>query len=384
MSASLPAFPSRRQFLHLAGSAATLVLCARSAGPLRAAAPVAAPDTPAPLGDDFDLSRWLQPVPPQAIFEEPGYFVWCGTMVRGDDGRCHLYYSRWRSEEGFAAWVTHSEVAHAVADHPLGPYRHADVALPARGPQFWDGHCTHNPAVFRHGGKYYLYYTGNYGDRQKVKGLNWSHRNHQRVGVAVADRPGGPWRRSDRPLIEPTPGFHDALMGANPSVLARPDGTIQLIYKAVALAKPLPFGGPVVHVVATAPAPTGPFTKRPDPVFTHEGAMFPAEDPYIWREDGRYWAVVKDMRGYFTKAGRSLALMRSDDGLAWRPAAQPLVSRTEFRRADGTVQKLAALERPQLWFDRGEPAVLFCAASIGAEMQSSSTCNVAIPLRRPA
>jgi hypothetical protein len=60
------------------------------------------------------------------------------------------------------------------------------------------------------------------------------------------------------------------------------------------------------------------------------------------------------------------------------------VSRTEFRRADGTVQKLSALERPQLWFDRGEPAVLFCAASIGVEMQSSTTFNVAIPLRRPA
>jgi hypothetical protein len=383
MNTPPPAAPTRRQFLRLAGATATLAACGASMARLRAAAPVADAGS-APLGDDFDLSRWLQPVPPQALFEEPGYFVWCGTMVRADDGRCHLYYSRWPSAEGFAAWVTHSEVAHAVADHPLGPYRHVDVALPARGPQFWDGHNTHNPAVFRHGGRYYLYYTGNYGDRQKVTGLNWSHRNHQRVGVAVADRPEGPWRRFDRPLIEPTPGFHDALMGANPSVLARPDGTIQLIYKAVALTKPLPFGGPVVHVVATAPAPTGPFTKRPDPVFTHEGAMFPAEDPFIWREGGRYWAVVKDMRGYFTKAGRSLALMRSDDGLAWRPAAQPLVSRTEFRRADGTVQKLAALERPQLWFDRDEPAVLFCAASIGAEMQSSSTFNVAIPLRRPA
>jgi hypothetical protein len=59
------------------------------------------------------------------------------------------------------------------------------------------------------------------------------------------------------------------------------------------------------------------------------------------------------------------------------------VSRTEIRRADGTVQKLTALERPQLWFDRGEPAVLFCAASVGVEMQAQSTFNVAIPLRRP-
>lgn len=368
--------PGRRDFLKWTAAGTTAALAWRGHGDMRAATNRA--------GGDLDPSRWLQPVPPHAIFTEPGYYVWCGTMVRGADGRCHLYYSRWRGKEGFAAWVTHSEVARAVSEHPLGPYRPAGVVLPARGPEFWDGHCTHNPTIMTHAGKFYLYYMGNRGDRKKTQGLNWSHRNNQRIGVAVADAPEGPWRRFDRPLIDTTPGFHDALMCSNPAVMLRADGSFEMIYKGVADKKPMPFGGPVVHIAATAGSPTGPFKKHPDALFTHEGATFPAEDPFVWRDGDQYWAIVKDMKGYFTQAGRSLALMHSRDGYAWRPAAHPLVSRTEIRRTDGTVQKLHALERPQVWFDRGEPAILFCAASVAAETKAETTFNVAIPLVRPS
>jgi hypothetical protein len=92
---------------------------------------------------------------------------------------------------------------------------------------------------------------GNTGDRNKVSGLNWSHRNNQRIGVAVADSPAGPWKRFDKPLIDTTPGFHDAQCLANPTVTERPDGGYLMVYKAVAEKKPQPFGGPVVHIVAT-------------------------------------------------------------------------------------------------------------------------------------
>ena len=332
---------------------------------------------------DFDLARWIQPVPGHAIFREPGYHVWCGTMIRSRDGRCHLYYSRWRSGEGFLAWVTHSEIAHAVADNPLGPYHPVDVALPARGPKFWDGHCTHNPTILESGGRWYLYYMGNRGDRQPSEGLNFSHRNNQRIGVAVADSPGGPWQRFDAPLIDATPGFHDALCCANPAVIRRAGGGFLMVYKAVANQRPLPFGGPVTHVVATSASPEGPFAKMPAPVFTKPGADFPAEDPCLWHQDGAYMAVVKDMNGFFTNEGRSLALMQSRDGMDWNPAKNTLVSKTEYTADDGRRIPLHVLERPQLWLDRGEPAVLFCAASADPQPNGGETFNIAIPLRRP-
>jgi hypothetical protein len=363
---------TRRQFLQFTG----LAVGAGLGGFFPRAAAALRPS------HELDLHACLQPVPDRAVFSVPGYHVWCGTMVRSRDGTCHLFYSRWPIKEGFMAWVTHSEVAHATADNPLGPYRHRGVVLPARGAEHWDGHCTHNPTVLAHGGRYYLYYMGNRGDRKPSDGqLNWSHRNNQRIGVAVADAPEGPWRRSDTPLIDVTPGFHDALMCSNPAVCIRPEGDVLMIYKAVGARDPAPFGGPVVHVVATAPQPMGPFAKRPDPVFTRTGVAFPAEDPFIWHDGERYWGIVKDMKGYFTGAGRSLALMQSANGFDWVPARHALVSTTEIGREDGTRQPLHALERPQLWLENGRPSVLFCAASLSREAGPNGSFNVGIPLR---
>jgi hypothetical protein len=328
---------------------------------------------------DLDLGARLQPVPRTAVFRDPEYYIWCGSMVRGDDGLCHLYTSRWPRALGFAAWVTHSEIAHAVAAQPLGPYTHRDVALPARGRDFWDGLCTHNPTILRFGSKYYLYYMGNTGDGVAMPTINWTHRNHQRVGVAVADHPNGPWQRFDQPLIAVTPGFHDALMASNPSVCARPEGGYLMVYKAVDVRGTPPFGGPVVHVAATSASPTGPFTKHPAAVFAKAGVAFPAEDPFIWWGPDRYWAVVKDNAGHFTGAGRSLVLFESADGLDWRLARHPLVSTLQLRWDDGTVQPLAALERPQVFLEAGRPAVLFRAAS--ADPGYGHSFNLQIPLR---
>lgn len=329
-------------------------------------------------GTPLDLSACIRPTPRSAKFADPGHHTWGGSMLRDRDGTCHLLYSRWPLERGFNAWVTHSEIAHAVADHPLGPYRHVDVALPTRGAEFWDGLCTHNPTAIEVDGRYYLYYMGNTGDGQVTEGLNWVHRNNQRIGVAVADHPRGPWRRMGVPVIDVggDPDAPDALMASNPSVTRRPDGGFLMVYKAVGLQRELPFGGPVVHCVATADSPTGPFRKHPGVVFTKEGVDFPAEDPWIWWQGERYRGIVKDNRGHFSSAGRSLILFESFDGLDWHPAQHLLVSRLEIPWEDGEWEQVSALERPQVWLDGGRPAVLFCAAR---DAQGASF-NVAIPL----
>jgi hypothetical protein len=326
----------------------------------------------------INFNTHMQPVPRKAVFALENWYVWGGSMTRTEDGTCHLFYARWPRREGFNAWVTHSEIAHAVADHPLGPYRHQNVALPARGRSYWDGHCTHNPTVIQAQGRFYLYYLGNHGDRQPAETLNWTHRNNQRIGVAVAEHPNGPWKRFDSPVVDVTPGFADALCCSNPSVTQRPDGGFLMVYKAVGDTSPLPFGGPVLHVAATSESPTGPFEKHPDPVFYKEGVHFAAEDPFIWAQGDRYWAIVKDQKGYFTDAGRSLALFTSQSGLDWELAPHPLVSRTEVRWADGERQEVHALERPQLWLEEGQPAVLFCACDLTEARDRSF--NVHIPL----
>ena len=328
--------------------------------------------------NDYNFASMMRPIPEAAIFQHPDYYIWCGTMVRGDDGKCHLFYSRWPRKLGHNAWVTHSEIAHAVGSSPIGPFEHSDIALPARGAEYWDGLCTHNPNAHKFGSKYYIYYMGNTGDGTHMDTLNWTHRNNQRGGVAVADSPFGPWARFDAPLIVPTPGSCDALCATNPSVTQRPAGGYLMVYKAVDNKQPLPFGGPGLHAVATSESPTGPFVKYPTPIFVKEGVAFAAEDPFIWSADGRFWAIVKDNAGHFTSAGKSTVLFESADGFHWHIAKEPLVASTEVEWADGRRQRLHSLERPQLYFENGKPTTLLFAADEDANREH--LFNIRIPL----
>lgn len=332
---------------------------------------------------ELNFQSMICPIPKTGKFINDTSFIWCGTLVKSHiDHKYHLFYSRWPRKYGMSAWVTSSEVAHAISDSPFGPFEHKDVALPYRGEDYWDGMYTHNPTVHFFNGKYYLYYTGNYGDGKITSPqLNWTHRNNQRIGVAIADDPNGPWKRFDKPLIDISTDTkaHDAQMVANPSVTQMPDGRFLMVYKAVARKKPQPFGGPVVHLTAIADRPEGPFIKQNKPIFTAEDVDFPAEDPYVWYQDKGYYAIVKDMNGAFTGAGRSLVLFYSPDGLDWKLAKHPLVSKLNIKWEDGSTQTLEALERPQLLFENGRPVVLLCAVNETLE----HSYNVQIPLNMP-
>lgn len=319
-------------------------------------------------------------------FENENWSIWGGSLVKGEDELYHMYYSRWKKELGWA-WVTDSEIAHAVADSPFGPFVFKDVALAARGEEYWDGLCTHNPTVHQFGGKYYLYYMGNTGDGKVPSApgeqvLNPVHRNNQRIGVAVADSPDGPWERFDVPLIDVGPDENDldALMVSNPSITQRPEGGYLMVYKAVGKQRPGVWGGPVVHCVATSDKPTGPFTKHDQPVFQAKGHDFPAEDPFIWFQEGKYRAIVKDMHGAFTDVGRALVLFESNDGFDWTLSDNPLVSTLDINWANGDKQTVSHLERPQLYLENGQPVALLCASDVIDGENVIHSFNVQLPI----
>ena len=314
-------------------------------------------------GSDHTLKLGL--ADKESVLKDKDYYIWGGSPIKGDDGLYHLFYSRWKKEYGFLAWVTHSEIAHAVSKRKEGPYEFSDLSLPPRGSGFWDGLNTHNPTIHKFGNSYYLYYTGNTGDGKNMKkSLNATHRNNQRIGVAVSQSPYGPWQRFDSPLIDVSADSlaHDAKMIANPSVTQMPDGRFLMVYKAVGKRKGGIWGGPVVHLCAIGDSPTGPFVKHTTPIFTANGSDFPAEDPYIWCQDSVFYAIVKDMHGSFTNRGRSLALFYSNDGINWKPTQNTLVAVPEIAWNDGSKTKLAHLERPQLLIEDGVPTMLFLAA----------------------
>lgn len=306
----------------------------------------------------LNLNAMMQPIESRSVLRFDDWFVWGGGVVKTKDGKYHLLFARWEKKYGFNAWVTHSEIAYAISDDPLGPW---SVQGRAKGmekrPGYWDADNLHNPLIQEFEGKYYLYYSGNYGN-----GDWWTHRNNQRAGVAVADHPAGPWQRFDQPLIEPTPGGTDHLLTNSPTVARRRDGKYVLIYKGVSAGK-MPFGGKVRMHVALAESPLGPFVKQNVTVFGDANTQFPTDDNFIWAQGDKLYAIVKDYAGIFSTHGKEvLLLFESKDGLSWKVAKHDLVSKFELQWADGRkTAPLHRLDQPQILLENGRPSVLFLA-----------------------
>ncbi len=338
------------------------------------------------MDNELNLGAMIQAPTPQQKFAVDDYFVWCGAPTKGADDKYHLFYSRWPVKVGFApGWAIHSEIAYAVSDSPFGPFRHVNVALSARGRKFWDGSVTHNPNVFQKDGQYYLIYTGNYGN-----GRYAVHRNHQRVGMAVSEKPEGPWTRFDKPIVDVSPDktAFDSLCTTNPAACVRPDGKILLIYKAVEYAEGKEMGGKVRYGAAIAERPEGPYVKMPGRIFEAEGDTSKhwmlAEDPFIWfskKYGNRYYAVARDVVGLFTGAKAGIALFQSADGLRWEAAKNPKVLGGTFAWQDGA-QSPKNIERPALLIENQVP-VAFFGATDGYQPQGRISFNVAFSLKKP-
>lgn len=333
----------------------------------------------------MDFRAMIQPTTRSAVFTEPGYKVWCTTMVEGEDGLYYMYYSRWKEALGHFAWVSHSEVAYAVGENPMGPFEPKGLALGGRGGDYFDADCIHNPTVVKIKDKYYIYYMGTKGMDAFEGTINsedpawWVYRNNQRVGVAWADHPAGPWHRLDQPVIDVTPGSHDHLMTSNPSAALGHDGNVYLVYKAVSNGL-LPKGGAVVCGVATCENPLGPFIKYPKPIMVNPVDDWSVEDPFIWCQEGIFYALAKDFQGYFTGGRKhTVALFESEDGFDWQPADKPFAFDKEIYWEDGSVTEVGYLERPQILMKDGKPAYLICAGSWDSEKEEDF--SIRIPLK---
>lgn len=333
----------------------------------------------------------LQPAPRDGGFALDEFWVWCGSVIRGEDGRYHMFASRWSREVSFwPHWVTNSEVVRAVSDTPVGPYHFEEVVLPARGAEFWDGRMTHNPTIHRCGDTYLLFYVGTTYEEPMPTRANpeiWGSelvmkaRANQRIGLATAPSVCGPWTRRDAPILEPREGKWDALMTTNPAPCVQADSSVLLIYKAVGFDKDLLRLG-----VAHAKYFEGPYQRLKDePIFRFDDTRDHVEDAYVWRENDEFHLVMKDMNGGICgeKGGGIYAV--SPDGIAWRIAEPPQAYSRKVLWSDGTTTMQGHLERPQLLIENNVPTHLFFATGDGPGgfTQMTRSWNMVIPLSNP-
>ncbi|RED40694.1 glycoside hydrolase family protein [Paenibacillus sp. VMFN-D1] len=338
----------------------------------------------------FSLFDRMLPAPMEGGFRMEGWWVWCGSVVRGEDGRFHMFASRWpKWMPMHPGWLLRSEIVRASSDTPEGPYTYEETVFPARGAEYWDGRSTHNPHIIRYGDKYLLYYMGSThpfpeprpGETVEADDCRViAARANKRVGLAVADSIYGPWKRLDTPILPTRPGKFDSFLTSNPAPCIREDGSVLLVYKARRYEGTT--HGQMTLGAAEAAGYEGPYRVIQDaPLFPPE--RFHIEDPFIWRTAEGYAMIAKDMDGKLCgeKHGGILAL--SPDGRDWRLADQPKSYSRRVRWEDGSERWMGSFERPFLLFQEGQPTHLFAAVADGPGgfRQAEHTWNMVIPLR---
>jgi hypothetical protein len=352
-----------------------------------------------------------------SVFQLPESFVWGGSPMRIED-KYYLFFSTWESGVNVPkfseSWLTHSKIGLAVSDSPDGNFQSLGIILKGRNATgdstAWDAQSAHNPLIKSFNGKYYLYYISSVDPGVQPVGStgeNLDKRNrlqqNQKIGVvefsSIGELIDGTIKRSEQPLLAPrtrvkpnnviAPSFPgiiakpDNMIVVNPAVVFRPTDGKYLLYFKGNIYDPNWRG---VHGVAIGDSPKGPFNTTNNFVFDFDdgtGKKVSAEDPYVWyhKKDRCFYAVVKDFNGKLTGSEPGLALLKSTDGLDWKPAKFPLFMKKELVLKNGTTLKVDRLERPQILLDKNDDPMVLCAAcSIDPcnDKQDGGTFNVQI------
>ncbi len=344
-----------------------------------AAAPGLAAQKPGSL-----LER-IQPVPRSGGFRQKDYWVWCGSPIRAENGRYHLFASRWpHALPFFAGYQVHSEVVRAESDTAAGPYRFAEVVLPARDPKFWDGRMTHNPTIQRWRGIYLLFYIGStYSGppptaADLAPGVTAQTRESYariRIGLATSKSVLGPWQRLDQPVLDVRPGKWDASIVTNPAPWVLPDGRIVMLYRSNTK-QGLRLG------IAGADRYDKPFERLSDDPIQLFGEGPGVEDPYLWWAGDHFEAIMKDMSGAITGEAHAGVHATSPDARRWSLMPQPKAYSRTIRWDDGASTVQGSVERPQLLFDGDRITHLFAATADGPGgfRNALNTWTMALPL----
>ena len=309
--------------------------------------------------DNLSFNNRFELITEDNIVKESDYHNWGSSIIKGDDGKYHLFYSRWPGD--FAAWLTFSEIAHATSDSPSGPWKYEETVLAGRGKGHWDAITAHNPKIKYFDGTYYLYYIAtnlgdlSYNDQDLFdthgKSLDQSPirkmlRENQRTGVAFSSSLSGPWLRLDKPIIEPSGPI--TTLTVNPAIDKGKDGKYYLIVKGD---KPNEERFIRNQAIAISDSPIGPFVMQPKPVIDY----IDTEDMSLWYDKKR-----DHFYGIF-HAHQYLGLICSSDGVNWEKANDFEVLKKEIPMKNGKILKPDRMERPFIYIENGE-ALTLCLA----------------------
>ncbi|RKF17954.1 glycosyl hydrolase family 43 [Alginatibacterium sediminis] len=325
--------------------------------------------------------------------ESPDHHIWGASPILDEQGKVHLFYSRWTNRASHYGWVLCCEVAHSVSNSPEGPFKFVNVALTTDGDDSWDGWSIHNPTIHKTDDGYVMFYMGSCGkelgisrneliqlsidDKEKFWPYFHALVATKAVGGAVSKSLDGPWEKIGTiALVAPgIQGQWDDFVTSNPAYLHHPNGEHWLYYKAWNKKSAEFNNGNRQYGLAIAQKIEGPYIKvdsNPLIDFSHLGPSVQCEDAYVFMLGNRFHMLTRDM-GYFdNQVGLHF---QSVDGLDWG------LPKIAFRKAsehmgnidyESNFDRQGVLERPQVLMIDQKPAYLYCCC-VGGHYHTSSS-----------
>lgn len=263
--------------------------------------------------------------------EDPQVEKWCywdGKIVKSDDGRFHMYASRWTQTVAHSVgWHANSKAMHASSDDIMGPYTDHGLIWPN-----WKEGLAHNVMGLRmHDGRYAAITS------EVTEGE-----------VFVSDTPEGPFELLGKIEVDPN-GFsmglaryqnpEQASFGhmSNVKIMLRPDGRYMLIGRSTA-------------VMISDAGILGPYKIMTDRVYANypELPQTKNEDPTFWFSGGMYHLVYNH---WPTKTSHHFSSIDGITGWKYRGIAFKKGVDKVFRYPDGTVNDWTFVERPTAYVD---------------------------------
>lgn len=251
---------------------------------------------------------------------------WDGQIIKGKDGKYHLFASRWDQSKGHNGWFS-SQAVSAVSNKLTGPYIDQGLCWP--DDQGGKGHNV--TALAMPDGSYAVVVS------------------ETRPGdVFVSKSLDGPWRYLGRIQVAANEFSGEGRM-SNVSIMARPDGGFQIVPRsgAVLISKtgilgPYTVQGPSIY-------PTVPGLPQHD--------LRNLEDPVVWFSGGLYHIVVNnwsDRKAYHLTSVNGITDWKYQ-GLAYDPT-------TDFvRYTNGVVNHWNKMERPSVLIEKGHVVAITLA-----------------------
>ena len=251
---------------------------------------------------------------------------WDGGIVKDDNGKYHIYCSRWgQNFPHSTGWKVDSKAIHAVSDNIMGPYKDLGVVWP----QDDNGKGSNVFGLRMKDGRYAVITS------EITPGK-----------VFVSDSPNGPFKLLGEIKVDDN-GFNDDLAHyskaphhmSNVQIMLRPDGRYMLIGRSTA-------------IMISDNGILGPYKIMTDRVYANNPDLPKSynEDPTLWYSGGMYHIV------YNHWPSKTSYHFTSKDGISnwqYRGIAFKKDEFKIFKYTNGVINDWCFVERPTAYVENG-------------------------------